>query len=400
MTPKVIKTEADYELALSALAELMEREPEAGSVDAEQIELLAVLIRDYEGKHYTIEAPDPIEAIQFRMEQQGLTQRDLVPYLGSRSRVSEVLSRKRSLTVSMIRNLHNGLGIPASVLVQDAKQVENTANVDWLRFPLKEMQKRGWISRVPRSATDACAAISEWLQPISFTTSLEVLYRRQTSFRGTRRIDEYALAAWIARVMLQALETPAEGEYVPGSITPEFLREVARISVFEEGPRLVREYLSKRGVCLIVEPHLSGTHLDGAAFIDMNGLPVVGLTLRHDRLDNFWYCLMHELVHVAKHLRPGEKVFDDLDADAQNDVREQEADDIASESLVPFDAWRRSPASRLRSHEAAVHLARTLGINPAIVAGKVRFMSKDYRILSNMVGAGDVRRQFPEVSWT
>src|SRR5207249_11175995 len=106
MTAKVLKTESDYENALEELGRLMELHPAAGTRESDQLELLALLIRDYESKHHAITPPEPLEAIQFRMEQQGLTPRDLVPFIGTRSRVSEVLSGKRPLTVTMIRALH------------------------------------------------------------------------------------------------------------------------------------------------------------------------------------------------------------------------------------------------------------------------------------------------------
>ncbi len=94
----------------------MDAEP--GSADEEALELWGLLIREYEKEHYPIELPDPIDAILFRMEQAGLKPKDLIPYIGSQSKVSEVLNRKRRLSLTMIRALQQGLGIPAEVLLQ------------------------------------------------------------------------------------------------------------------------------------------------------------------------------------------------------------------------------------------------------------------------------------------
>ncbi len=116
---KVIKTEEQYEEALARVETLLDIDPETGTDESDELELLTLLIVDYEKIHFPIDLPDPIEAIKFRMEQQGLTNKDLIPYLGSRSRVSEVLSRKRPLTLNMIRALHRGLGIPAEVLLNE-----------------------------------------------------------------------------------------------------------------------------------------------------------------------------------------------------------------------------------------------------------------------------------------
>jgi len=119
MHPKVIKTEAEYEAALARVAELMDAPP--GSPDEQELELFALLVEQYEQAHYPIAPPDPVEAILFRMEQEGLTRKDLTAYIGSPSKVSEVLNRKRPLSLSMIRALHKGLGIPADVLVQEPR---------------------------------------------------------------------------------------------------------------------------------------------------------------------------------------------------------------------------------------------------------------------------------------
>jgi HTH-type transcriptional regulator/antitoxin HigA len=126
MKPKVIKTEDDYDVALSRIEELMDLEPNSEVVA--EMELLATLVEVYEAKVYPMPDVDPIDAIRFRMEQQELKQKDLIPFIGSKSKVSEVLSGKRSLSISMIRKLHEGLGISLEVLLgQDQATVEMVA---------------------------------------------------------------------------------------------------------------------------------------------------------------------------------------------------------------------------------------------------------------------------------
>ena len=107
MEPKVIKTEAEHEAALARVAELMDAQP--GSPDEQELELFAMLVEQYEQEHFPIAPPDPVEAILFRMEQEGLTRKDLAAYIGSPSKVSEVLNRKRPLSLSMIRALHRSI---------------------------------------------------------------------------------------------------------------------------------------------------------------------------------------------------------------------------------------------------------------------------------------------------
>ncbi len=112
-----IRTKADYKRALRDVSAYFDNEPEPGSAEGDRFEILTTLVEAYEARQFPIEAPDPIEAIRFRMEQGGLTVKDLVPSIGQPNRVYEVLNRKRGLTLEMIRNLHRNLGIPAESLI-------------------------------------------------------------------------------------------------------------------------------------------------------------------------------------------------------------------------------------------------------------------------------------------
>lgn len=115
MVIKPIKSERDYQRALKEIDKLMDAEPNTPQGD--RLDVVVTLAAAWEEKHYPIDPPDAIEAIRFAMEQRGLSRRDLEPYIGSRARVAEVLGRKRSLTLAMIRRLHTGLGIPAEALL-------------------------------------------------------------------------------------------------------------------------------------------------------------------------------------------------------------------------------------------------------------------------------------------
>ncbi len=178
------------------------------------------------------------------------------------------------------------------------------------------------------------------------------------------------------------------------------MRQLVALSVKENGPFHARDFLSRHGIALVVEPHLPGTHLDGAAMLDASGTPVIGMTIRYDRLDNFWFTLLHEVVHVARHLGPDTaRFYDDLEIDAGSDPREVEADTIAGELLIPTAAWQRSNARVYPVPEAVEELADELGIHPAIVAGSIQRRNKNFKMLHQMVGRGEVRSCFPGVSW-
>lgn len=115
MVIKPIRTKTDYNNALKSIGRLLNAKPK--SPQADKLEVLSVLIDDYEKKHFPIGPPDPVEAIKFRMEQLELTRKDLEPLIGSRGRVSEILNRKRDLTLKMIKSLNISLGIPVEALI-------------------------------------------------------------------------------------------------------------------------------------------------------------------------------------------------------------------------------------------------------------------------------------------
>ena len=114
-----IRTEVDYKAALRQISTLMAADPDPGTPEGDRLDILTTLVQAYEARHFPIGAPDPVEAIKFRMEQGGLTVKDLEPLIGRSNRVYEVLNHKRPLTLAMIRRLHRSLGIPAEVLIAE-----------------------------------------------------------------------------------------------------------------------------------------------------------------------------------------------------------------------------------------------------------------------------------------
>lgn len=125
MEIKPIRTKKEYAAALKEIERLFDAKP--GTADGDCLEVLTVLVHVYEEKHHAVPLPNPIDTIQYYMESRGLTRRNLEKYIGSRARVSEVLNRKRAITMEMIRNLHSGLGIPAEVLIQPYRTVKDAA---------------------------------------------------------------------------------------------------------------------------------------------------------------------------------------------------------------------------------------------------------------------------------
>ncbi len=397
---KPIRTEADYEAALARIDALMEAE--LGTSKGEELDVLTDLVELYETKHVQMGYPSPVAAIEFRMEQAGLTQRDLVPFIGSRAKVSEVLSGKRRLTMPMARALHEHFGIPAEVLLQEpgAMLTEPLAGIEWERFPLEAMAKLGWIPKVRNPRSRAKELIGELIRRAGGPdVAGTALYRKNDHARANAKMDPYALKAWCWKVLTDANESRPAKAYKPGTVSLDFLRQLARLSWSDDAPRLAKEFLAKHGIPLVVVPHLPKTYLDGAALKLADGTPVVGLTLRYDRVDNFWFCLLHELAHVGRHMdRDGDTSFvDDLTLrdmeGGRRDPKEAQADEWAEEALVPHEIWETSEARRNPTPMSVVNLSKALQVHPAIVAGKVRFEQRNYRLLSHFVGTGEVRRQ-------
>ena len=393
MQPKVIKTEKEYELALDRIDQLMEAVPDTD--EGNEFELLVTLVELYEQQRYPIDLPDAVSAIMFRMEQQGLKQKDLVELIGSKSKVSEVLAGKRPLSLSMIRKLHTGLGIPVEVLLQEpgVELPEIPEGLEWSRFPLTEMLKRNWLrfaGTLQEAKKHAEELLGKWAAPLGNSALQPALMRQH--IRGRGNSNTYPLTAWRIQVSLLAMEqnTPA---YKPGSITPEFARDLVKLSYFDNGPLLAKEFLLKNGVHVVFERHLSGTHLDGAVMLLPTGAPVVALTLRYDRLDNFWFTLCHELAHLALHLGRDdwELFYDDLDSQAENDI-EGEADRWASDVLIPADQWRESGLIGNCSAAAIIAFADIQRIHPAIPAGRIRREQHNYKKFAKHIGNGEVRK--------
>jgi len=398
---KAIRSEADYNAALARIEALMDAEP--ATPEGDELDVLADLVEHYEEKHVPMGFPSPVAAIEFRLEQAGLAPRDLTPFIGSRAKVSEVLSGKRPLTMPMARALHEHLGIPAAVLLQQpgADFGTDIDTLDWDRFPIKSMAKAGWIPTLRNLSAHSEELVRDLIKKAGGpTVACAALYRKSHQARANAKTDPYALKAWCWKVMSDANSQKPSVVYRPGTVTLEFLRQLGQLSWLEEGPRLSKEFLAKHGIPLVTVPHLPKTYLDGAALKLGDGTPVVGLTLRYDRLDNFWFCLLHELAHVGRHMDvDGQAAFvDDLSlrdvGGAPDDPRETQADEWAEEALVPRAIWESSAVRAEPTAMSVISLANALKVHPAIVAGKIRHERRNYRLLSQFVGTGSVRHHF------
>jgi HTH-type transcriptional regulator/antitoxin HigA len=396
MEPSIIKSREQYEQYVKEVERLTREDPDAASPNGLRLELIAKLVEDYEKSQFSFRKADPIDAIVFRMEQQGLRQKDLAPLLGGPNRASEILAGKRPLTLPMIRALHEHLHIPLELLILEPKTepegFEELADSD---IPVDELVKRGWL--------DAKMAVSDLLMRFEKPLGSPVLLRHTKTFGRNPRTKAAHVWLWLSRVReIGDAQTYLHGRFRREDLNEDFIRYVARLSFMEKGPRLAKEFLEEKGIAMVIEPHLPQTHLDGAALLGRNGAPIIGLTLREDRLDNFWFTLLHELVHAWKHLDASEHraiADENIEKGSDDDIMEKEANDLARDILIPRVEWTHSDAHFNPSIESIRELAAELQISPAIVAGRVRYETQNYKLFPRMVGYKQVRRHFPEVRW-
>lgn len=260
----------------------------------------------------------------------------------------------------------------------------------------REMVRRKWFQ--PGSIQDKVAERGEALFDFLFGHRA---YRPALAMFKGRRVnaqrdlfEEIATMAWIAHVTDVAQLQPRKVAFKASNISDEFVRHLVRLSVRIDGPKRALDAVREVGIDVVIEGSLPGMSVDGASFHARGVGPVLAMTLRYDRLDNFWFTLLHELGHIALHLTdPSDDVFVDSMEDGQNDDQEAEAeaDAFAKDGLIPRDIWLRSDAHRLGSESSVVNLAKQLGIHPAIVAGRIRYERREFRIFNDLVGVGGVR---------
>lgn len=400
MDIKAIRSKSDYDATLLEVERLAAADPDPESPEGHRLEVLGTLLSVYESDRFPISKPDPLVAIQHRMEEFGLRQRDLVAYIGSKSKVSEVLAGRRPLTLAMIRALSDRLDIPVEVLVRESQtllQSEAEPKEIVPTYPLKDMRRLGWISDTLETIRiDPEGVTKRFLARLGNTPKPAVLLKTSYVTRMGGRIDDAALDAWVAEVLVRAGLRTSTSHREP-EVDDEVIRSVLKLSTTDMGPARAREFIESLGIPVVILRHLPRTKLDGASLRTETGLPIIALTLRYDRLDNFWHTLMHELVHIWLHFDSKNCGFlDDLDIDEPRDSRELEADHVANDLAIPDQLWQRSRAFLTASQQDVVELAKQLEVHPAIVAGRLRRDRRNYKILTNLIGLHEVRALFSD----
>ncbi|WP_192363415.1 ImmA/IrrE family metallo-endopeptidase [Mesorhizobium mediterraneum] len=376
MTVRPIRTQEDHQSALKRAAALFGHN---SPKDRDELEVLQAVIERWERSQHPIEAATPAQALKFRMAQTGMSQRDLIPYLGSKSRVSEILNGQRQPTVDQIRALHQHLGIPVTSLIGSFKHEPAAGTSSTMMAAERKLRKLGVMK--------AKETLAGFLSRSKASTPAVAMLRKTRTERTNAKTDLAALEAWCAAVLVRA------GKIATKKINirdPEkAARQIAQVSILPDWNKRIVGALHRIGIILVILEHLPGTFLDGAAMCRGDGVPVIAMTLRHDRLDNFWFTLLHEFAHVACHLSPDRQVIlDDLDV-VSSEAIEAEADSFAGNALIPPAMWR--GIDKNSTTEEVLEAAKKAGVHPAIAAGRWRFEHSDYRRFSKLIGRGEVK---------
>lgn len=329
----------------------------------------------------------------------GMSQKDLADFLGLKEQQIQryEAERYRSASLDRLMEVAGALDVEISEkaeLLGDGELggVDPSASAT---FPIAEMFKRGWFEDFSGSLADARKS-ADTLIPQFFRNAnsawMSVALHRK-SVRTGSRVHEPAMAVWEARILTIADRQAPTCVFAPARATPEWVKTLVHLSAEPDGPKRVEDHLRSAGIVLVIEPHLPGTHLDGAAMRSAFETAIVGMTLRHDRLDNFWFTLLHEVAHLVLHIsNEFTAIFDDTESPGNSNI-EIEADQFAQEALLSSDVWHTCLSRFTRTEKAVLADAKRLNISPAIIAGRIRRDANDFTLLRSLVGAGEPRRQ-------
>jgi HTH-type transcriptional regulator / antitoxin HigA len=331
---------------------------------------------------------------------QGLSQKILADRLGMKEQQIQRYEheRYRSASLSRLAEICEALDVTFNLDIglAGATNSKNNnllhADFDLSKLPIREIRKRGWLKdALPNSKhIDQDQMLSSFMLP-AFEGAIPALLK--SGARVGRQLDQYALLAWKARIVwkIRKEHPPAAGASLDADLS--WVNTFKEFTLDDRGPALAVEYLRKKGIAVVFEKHLPETYLDGAAILVDNTISTIALTLRYDRLDNFWFVLLHELGHTLLHRESGLSTgFFDDDSVEVTEKAEREADAFAKSVFLPEEKWTSSLVRFTQSTEQVVQFARENRISPAIIAGWIRRERNDYTIFKELVGHGKVRK--------
>ncbi len=212
-------------------------------------------------------------------------------------------------------------------------------------------------------------------------------------FRKNSKAKEYVIDYWLSKVSKKSkiinLFNKIQFEKLTIPQASNILSVNFKTKSFLEMPAL----LLKHGIILVYEKSIPGLNVDGVVYKNTNGNPVISLSIRHNRLDNFWFTLAHELSHVILHYEQLDTVIiDDFDKPDEEQI-EYEANRVAADLLIPRTIWRSSPVKSSSNSHEVINFAKEINVHPSIIAGRIRRENKNYKILTDIIFNTDLRKE-------
>ncbi|WP_219849018.1 XRE family transcriptional regulator [Paraburkholderia sp. BL21I4N1] len=339
---------------------------------------------------------DPGELLIVARITKGWSQKDLARQLGLREQAIQryEVDRYRSISLAGYIRVARALSLRMSA------DFCSPSSTDWMpsfevtqaeaQKVLKHARANGWLQSDASDENGISQLVRYVAEHVEMHGTPSLL---RTGLNVEDHSEDWSLLSWKAQITRRAKAIIERDKLKYRPLDVSWLVDLVRLSKLDDGPLRAQELLKQHGIVLIAEPHITGMKVDGAAFL-VDDIPVIGMTLLRDFLDNFWFTLMHEVAHVILHYRTGLAAgfFDDVEA-TQVDELEDEANKFAANMLIPEEVWSRSPARIAKTADPIERFADQLGISPAIVFGRIRLERKNYTLFSDKIGRGKVRKQ-------
>lgn len=328
---------------------------------------------------------------------QGLSQKELGRKLGLREQAVQryEAEKYRSISLANYQKFASVLGVgwrfENFFSATNGWALASEVSPNEARKVLRHARSNGWFAKAERSDEDGLSQLKRYIADHVVKYGAPSLLK--TGLNVVDHSEDWVLLSWKAQVTRRAEVIIKNYKLSYRPLEVSWLVDLVRLSALDDGPLRAIELLRTHGIVLIIEPHIAGMGVDGAAFL-VGDVPVIGMTLLRDRLDNFWFTLLHEIAHVILHYRTGLAAgfFDDSESPAVDEL-EETANAFAANLLIPEETWRRSPARISKTSPPVEALAEQLGINPAIVFGRIRMERNNYALFSSRIGSGVLRKQ-------
>ncbi len=340
---------------------------------------------------------DPGEVLIVARIAKGWSQKDLARKLGLREQAIQRYEAERYRTISLAGYIR----VARALSLNLAAEFRPLPGERWMpsfevsqaeaQKVLKHARAHGWLQGDDSSDENGISQLVKHVAEHVEMHGTPSLLR--TGLNVQHHSEDWSLLSWKAQITRRAKVIIDREKLKYRPLDVSWLKDLVRLSRLDDGVLRAGELLRQHGIVLIAERNIPGMNVDGAAFL-VDHIPVIGLTLLRDSLDNFWFTLLHEVGHVILHYRTGlaSGFFDDVES-GEVDEFEEEANRFASNMLIPEELWSRSPARIAKTSEPIERFAQQLEISPAIVFGRIRMERKNYTLFSDKVGRGKVRKQ-------